>query len=136
MELPAGTIIAVGPIIIENGKVLLNRERKSDGEESPYFMLPGGTMEDFDMPLEEVARREAKEEIGVDIEIVKPLRTLLVKRPGKETYAILVHYLAKRIGEIVPGPQTIEWDWYDIQNLPENCAPNVVEIIEDVKKEL
>lgn len=133
MKLPEGTIIAAGPVIIEDGKVLLNRERKSDGEESPYFMFPGGTMEDFDEPFEEVAKREAKEEVGIDIEIIKPLRTLLVKRPGKETYAIIISYLAKRIGDIVPGPETIEWGWYDIHNLPENCAPNVVEIIEDIK---
>ena len=133
MELPPGTIIAAGPVIIEDGKVLLNRERKVDGEESPYFMFPGGTVEDFSIPLEEVAKREAKEEVGIDIEIIRPLRTLIVSRPGKDTFAILVHYLATRIGEIVPGPETIEWGWYDIDNLPKNCAPNVVEIIEDLK---
>ena len=136
MDLPLGAIIAAGPVIIEDGKVLLNREVKKDGEESPYFMFPGGTVEDFSSSLEETAIREAKEELGIDIEIIKPLRTLLVFRPGKDTVAVLVHYLAKRTGDIVPGPETIEWGWFDIQNLPENCAPNVFEIIEDIKKEL
>ncbi|PIR76370.1 MAG: hypothetical protein COU32_02410 [Candidatus Magasanikbacteria bacterium CG10_big_fil_rev_8_21_14_0_10_42_10] len=136
MDLPTGTIIATGPVIIEDGKVLLNRERKMDGEESPYFMFPGGTVEDFSAPLEETAIREAKEELGINIEIIRPLRTLLVSRPGKNTSAVLVHYLAKRIGEIVPGPQTIEWDWYDIEHLPENCAPNIYEIVSDIKNEV
>lgn len=135
MTLPEGTIIAAGPVIIEDGKVLLNREIKKDGE-SKYFMFPGGTVEDFGSPLEETAKREAKEELGIEIEIIKSLRTLLVMRPEKETGAILVHYLAKRIGEVSPGPETVEWGWYDIHDLPENCAPNVYEIISDIKDEV
>ncbi len=134
MILPDGTIIAAGPVIIEDGKVLLNREIKKDGKESPYFMLPGGTVEDFSLPLEDTAIREAKEEMGIDIEIIQPLRTIILKRPDKETLAILVTYLAKRTSDIRPGTQTVEWGWYDINDLPDNCAPNIYEIVEDAKK--
>lgn len=137
MLLPANTIIASGPVIIEDGKVLLNREIKKNGIESSLFMFPGGTVEDFSLSLEEAAAREAKEELGINIEIIQPLRTLLVKRPdADESYAILVHYLARRIGDVVPGPETVEWGWFDINNLPNNCAPNVYEIIQGIKKKL
>lgn len=134
MELPQNTILAAGPVIIENNKVLLNREIKSDGTHSPYFMFPGGTMDNLNQTLEEICKREAKEELGIDIKIIKPLNTLWVKRPDRETYAILVHYLANRISEINPGPETIEWGWFDIDKLPDNCAPNVYQIIEEYKK--
>ena len=133
MDLPQNTIIASGPVIIENSKVLLNREIKKDGKESPYLMFPGGTVEDFSLTLEETAEREALEELGIGIKIIKPLRTLIVNRPDKDSLAILVHYLAKRIGEINPGKETVEWGWYDIDNLPKNCATNVYEIIKDLK---
>lgn len=138
MYLPKNTIIASGPVIIEDGKVLLNREIKENqgGIESEFFMFPGGTAEDFSITLEEVCRRETKEEVGIDIEIIKPLRTLMIERPEKNGLAILVHYLAKRIGDITPGLETVEWGWYNIDNLPDNCAPNVYKIIEDIKKEL
>lgn len=136
MYLPDGTIIAAGPVIIENGKVLLNREKKYDGTESDLFMFPGGTVEDFDIPLEDAARREAMEEVGITFDIIKPLRTLMVKRPDRDGYAILVHYIAKRTSEITPGEETLEYGWYDINNLPDNCAPNVYEIIEDIKNEV
>ena len=132
MYLPPHSIIAAGPVIIENGRVLLNRERKSDGTESEWWMFPGGGAEDFDISLEEVCRREVKEEMGIDIEIIKPLRTLMVPRPDKEGLAILVHYLAKRTSEIKPGPETLEWNWFPINQLPEKCAPNVNEIIKDL----
>jgi ADP-ribose pyrophosphatase YjhB (NUDIX family) len=134
MTLPQNTIIASGPVIIENNKVLLNREIKSDGNASPYLMFPGGTVDDFSIPLENTAAREAKEELGIDIEIVHPLRTLIVQRQDKEGIAILVHYLAKKIGDITPGQETVEWGWYDIDDLPKNCAQNVFEIIKDLKK--
>ncbi len=47
---------------------------------------------------------------------------------------ILIHYLAKRIGEIKPGENIVEWDWFDINKLPENSAPNVIEVIKEYKQ--
>ena len=132
MYLPDKIIVASGPVIIENGKVLLNREKKPIG--SDLFMFPGGKVKDFDTSLEENCKRETMEEVGVEINILRPLRTLLIKRPEDTTLVILAHYLAERIGEINPGPDTLEWGWFDIKNLPKNCAPNVYEIIADLKK--
>jgi ADP-ribose pyrophosphatase YjhB (NUDIX family) len=132
MYLPPNTVIAAGPVIIENDKVLLNREKKSDGVVSEWWMFPGGGVENFDISLEETCHREAKEEMGIDIEIIKPLRTLLLKRPDKDGYAILVHYLAKRTSSINPGHETAEWGWFSPTNLPEKTAPNVIEILKDL----
>ena len=135
MQLPPGTIIASGPVIIESGKVLLNREKKPYGEN--LFMFPGGTVKNFDVPLEKECCRETKEEMGIEIEILRPLRTILTRRPGApELFVVLVHYLAKRLSAITPGADTIEWGWFDIQDLPKNCAPNVYEIINDYLTEL
>lgn len=132
MELPVGTIIASGPVIIENNKILLNKEKKEHG--STVWMIPGGMVENFDIPLEETCRREVKEELGIDIKIIRPLRTIIQRRPqAEDKLVILVHYLAERIGEIKPGPETIEWAWHDKNNLPSDCAPNVYEIIKDLK---
>jgi len=132
MFLPPDTIIASGPVIIESGKILLNKEKKPAG--STLFMIPGGTVKDLDIPLEETCRREVKEEMGIDIEIIRPLRTLIYKRPQTEDkIVILVNYLAKRIGEIKPGQDIIDWGWFDINNLPPDCAPNVYETIKEIK---
>ncbi|MSU75800.1 MAG: NUDIX hydrolase [Candidatus Magasanikbacteria bacterium] len=133
MQLPPGSIIASGPVIIEDGKVLLNREKKPIGQE--LFMFPGGTVKDFSVSLEANCQRETKEEVGIEIKIIKPLRTILWQRPEDKIYIILVHYLAKRLSEVKPGADTLEWNWFDIKNLPTNCAPNVYEIINDYLKE-
>lgn len=133
MELPKNSLVASGPVIIENNKVLLNREYDHDGTPNENFMFPGGKVEDFTVSLEENCKREVKEEMGIDVEIIKQLKTTMVFLPEKEKVAILVHYLANRIGEIKPGPQNIEWGWFDIDNLPDNCTPNVYEIIKEYK---
>lgn len=129
MNIPPNTIVAAGPILIENGKILLCREIKLDGTESPFFMLPGGGYEITDDSFEQTCKREAKEELGIDIEILRPLRSLFLKRPDRDGYAILVHFLAKRLSDVTPGKQIIEWGWFDINNLPENCTPSIREVL-------
>lgn len=127
MELPKGSIIASGPVIIENGKVLLNKEQKPDGV-TPW-MFPGGEVEEFDKSLEEACEREVGEEMGLKIRIIKPLKPIILHR--KDKVIILIHFLAERSGEIVPGKDIVEHDWHDIRDLPNDCTPNVYEVIKD-----
>lgn len=125
MKLPENSIIASGPVIIEDNKVLLNREQKENGV-TPW-MFPGGEVEDFDKSLEEACHREVNEEMGIKIEIIKPLKPIMIHQNGR--VIILIHYLAKRIGDIKPGPDIAEWAWHETNNLPNNCTQNVYAII-------
>ncbi len=136
MYLPDQTIIASGPVIIENGKVLLNKEKKENGRITTW-LFPGGEVESFDISLEEACKREVMEEMGIEVEIIQPLKSMLIHRPDHpEKLVILIHYLAKRIGEIKPGENIVEWNWFDINNLPEDCAPNVRAVVEEYLKEI
>lgn len=131
------TLVAVGPVIIENNKILLNREKsKNSAENEHLFMLPGGKLDPKDLTLEETCKRECKEELGIDIEIIRPLRPVLADSLNGKGQFVLIHYLAKRIGEIIPGDETIEWGWYDIHNLPENSTDNIHLVIEDYLKKI
>ncbi len=133
MELPSGSIIVAGPVIIEDGKVLLNKEQKPYGI-TPWF-FPGGKVENFDEPLENSCRQEVKEEMGIDVDIIRPMKTILARQTGNpNAYNILVHYLARRIGEIKPAENITEWGWFDINALPSDCAPNVIKIIQEYKE--
>jgi len=124
------TIIASGPVIIENNKVLLDKEQKEDGV-TPWF-FPGGRLNSPDERPEDACKREAKEELGIEIEIIKQLRTLeKIKNDNKKR--ILYHFLAKRTGEITMGDDVVEYGWFDIDNLPNDCAWNVYEIIASLK---
>jgi ADP-ribose pyrophosphatase YjhB (NUDIX family) len=117
-------IIASGPVIVENNKVLLNKDRKDD-----FWKFCGGKVEDCDDNLKITAKREIKEEMGLDIEILenKPYFFYTEKeKEGKKVSVILVHFLAKRLGEIIPGEDISEWRFIDVNNLnKEALAPNI-----------
>lgn len=117
-------IIASGPVIVEDGKVLLDQHGDTD-----FWKFCGGRMENLEEDLIAVAKRKVREEMGIDIEVTNP--SPYVMHTQKETPegnldVILVHYLAKRIGEIAPGPEIREWQWLDIHNLPSNLALNII----------
>lgn len=127
------TQVASGPIIVEDGKILLNREKKEYGITN--WLFPGGKLNNPDENLEDACKREIMEELGLEIKIIKKLKTL--EMDHRNTHYILHHYLAERINEnIKPGKDIIDWAWHDIKNLPDNCAPNVFEIIEEYKNML
>ncbi|NQT49481.1 NUDIX hydrolase [Candidatus Kuenenbacteria bacterium] len=128
-------IIASGPVIIENNKVLLNKHG-DDG----FWKFVGGRVEDFDFEdelnsFETACRREVKEEMGIEVEIIKPLKPMMIQKPDDpNTWVVLIHYLSKRTGEIQPGEEIIKWDWFDIDDLPHDCAPNIKPVIDEYKK--
>jgi len=117
-------IIASGPVIVENKKVLLNKHG-----DTLFWKFCGGRVENFETNLIDNARREAKEEMGVEIEILdtEPFITFARKETDEgEIDIILVHFLAKKIGEIKPGEDIRQWIWADINNLPEDLGPNIL----------
>lgn len=115
-------IIASGPVIVENRKVLLNKHKDS------FWKLPGGTVEKNE-EYRDTAKREVREEMGIDIEILnqEPFIFFVRKKTDEGNIdIILVHFLAKRIDEIEPGEDIREWDWLDIDNLPEDIGSNII----------
>lgn len=68
--------------------------------------------------------------MGVDIEILDKNPFIIFTRKNSDNRSmdiILVHFLAKRIGEIKPGKDIRQWRWIEIENLKnENLAPNII----------
>lgn len=126
LELPKGSLIASGPVIIENGKVLLNKHG-----DDVFWKFPGGRVEDFDASLEDAARREVKEEMGLDVELLRPLRPLM-RRLSDGRVVILIHFEAKRLNDIAPGKDIREWGWHPTDKLPEDLAPNIRPVLESI----
>lgn len=130
-------IVASGPVIIEEGKLLVNKDDKDD-----FYKLPGGTVEQGDNLLE-ACHRETKEEINGEVEIIKPLNPMIIyKNPQteEEMTIVLIHYLAelKNKEEIKPIEPIKEVKWLDIEEIKSgkhSVAPNIKFLIEkgDIK---
>ena len=114
-------IIASGPVIVEDNKALLDISSGDD-----FWKFCGGKVKENES-LIMAAQRRAKEELGIDIEIINPEPFFMhVKKPGDENIdVVLVHWLAKRIGEPTPGQEVEKFDWLDVNALPENIGPTV-----------
>jgi len=131
-------IIASGPVIVENGKLLVNKDDKDD-----FYKLPGGTIEQGIEDLEQACHRETKEENNGEIEIIKPLHPMILwKNPQTKDRMVilLIHYLAKLKNpkEIKPIPPIQEVRWLDILDIKKGkyfVAPNIKFLIEkgDIK---
>lgn len=117
-------IIASGPVIVEDNKVLLNKH----GEDS-FWKFCGGRIEENEFNLKDAARREVKEEMGIDIEIINDNPFFVYTEKiveGKMTSVVLCHFLAKRLGEIKPGDDIRKWRFIDLDKLDnEELAPNI-----------
>lgn len=117
-------IIASGPVIVENNKVLLNKHG-----DTAFWKFCGGRVENYEINLIDNAKREVREEMGIDIKILdkEPFITFARKKTAAGAIdIILVHFLAKRIGKIKPGEDIRQWDWLDINNLPKDLGPNIL----------
>ena len=115
-------IIASGPVIVENNAVLLSKH----GDDL-FWKFPGGSLENFEENLREGAARKVKEEVGIDIafEEREPFLMHVTKtKDGTTIDVILVHFIARRTGEIVKG-NIREYAWIPLDNLPEDIAPNI-----------
>ncbi|MDA3815333.1 MAG: NUDIX hydrolase [Patescibacteria group bacterium] len=120
-------IIVSGPVIIEDDKVLLDKDHKDD-----FWKFCGGKIKNSES-LEETVKRRSKEELGIETEIINPEPFLLYTK--KETLEgdldiILVHFLSSYQGEITPGEDIREWKWIPLEELEnENLAPNILPVL-------
>ena len=130
-------IVASGPVIIEDNALLVDKDEKDD-----FYKLPGGTVEQGES-LIKACMREAKEEIGAEIDVVRPLNPLIIyknPRTSEEMTVLLIHYGAKlkNKDEIRPLEPIKEIKWLDINEIKSgkyNIAPNIKFLIEkgDIK---
>ena len=121
-------VIASGPVIIKDNKVLLNKHGESN-----LWKFPGGDITKAEGDLESWAAKKVKEEMGLDVKILRPLKPMVIWQEAE--VIILIHYLAELISEeIKPADYIKEYGWHDIDNLPADCSPNIKPVIEEYKK--
>lgn len=125
-------IVASGPVIIKQGKLLVIKDNKDN-----FYKIPGGTVEQGDF-LQETCIREVKEEINGEIEIIKPLHPMILYKNPRTSRAmtiVLIHYLAKlkNKSKIKPIEPIKEIKWLDIKKIKTGkykIAPNIKFLME------
>jgi ADP-ribose pyrophosphatase YjhB (NUDIX family) len=117
---PDRPFVAVGTIVVRDGRVLLAQR----GKEPSYglWSLPGGAV-DLGEPLKIAAARETREECGIEIEITDVLE--VVERMVRDSegrvqfHYVIVDYLARwQSGDLVSSPEVLEARWVAPEDFP------------------
>lgn len=114
-------------IIIDynGGIILIKRKNLPEG-----WALPGGFV-DYGESLESAAVREAKEETGLDVKLIRQFHSYSDPKRDPRHHTITTVFLAKAKGKAVPGDDAKEIGIFTRKKLPEQIAFDHRNIIKD-----
>lgn len=110
--------VGIGVMILKDGKVLLGKRKGSHGQGE--YAFPGGHLEYLES-FENCARRETREEAGIEIKNIRLLCVSNIAEYKPKHYVDIGIIADWESGE----PQVLEpekrefWGWYDLNNISE-----------------
>ncbi|MEK7596605.1 MAG: NUDIX domain-containing protein [Patescibacteria group bacterium] len=112
------TRVGVGVMIFKNNKILLGKRKSVLGKGE--YASPGGHLEYMES-FEACARRETMEEAGIEIQNVRFLVLINLKKYAPRHYVHIGMVADWKSGEPkVLEPEKLEsWGWYDLDKIPE-----------------
>jgi ADP-ribose pyrophosphatase len=124
--------IGCGALIVndKNETLLLKRTSKTRNE-AGFWSKPGGGVE-FGERVEDAVKREIKEELGVDVELVNFLGFTNHIIDSEKQHWIAFNYLAKITGgelKNLEPEKHEEIKWFGFDNLPEKISQTTIEPI-------
>ena len=109
----------------EKGIILIERRHPPEG-----WALPGGFV-GYGENLETAAVREAKEETGLDIELIRQFHTYSDPKRDPRHHTITTVYIAKAKGRAVSGDDAKDVGIFNKETLPEQIAFDHRDILND-----
>ncbi len=106
-------------VVLDGPRVLIS-QRRADDTFGGAWEFPGGKCEPGET-LEECARREALEEVGLEVEVEKPLLT--VANPYKDKRINLHFFLCRPLGTRVRPIECQDCRWVDVRELKKYQFP-------------
>jgi len=114
-------------LIIEYNKgiILINRKNPPEG-----WALPGGFV-DYGESLEAAAVREAKEETGLEVELLRQFHAYSDPKRDPRHHTITIVFIAKAKGKAIAGDDAKEIGLFNKDTLPDQIAFDHRDIIND-----
>lgn len=129
-----------GVMILRDGKVLLGR-RHDDPEKASSALrgegtwtMPGGKLE-FGESFEEGARREVKEETGLEINELKVI--CLHNNKNEHAHFVTVGLFSDSFDgepQVMEPDEIVEWRWFELDNLPDPMYFPSANILENYRQ--
>ena len=106
--------IAVKAFIVKNGKVLLIKRRSNDVHKPGEWDIPGGRLDPGENPLDGV-KREAVEEVGLDVDVQLPLDIHHFTRDDGQQVTMIIFLCSTRSENVRLSEEHTEHSWADLQ---------------------
>ncbi len=114
--------IAVKAFIVKNEKLLVIK-RVSDEVQSPgVWEFPGGRLDEGENPFDGL-KREVKEEVGIDIEIKRPLNVQHFSREDGEIITMIIFECSADSKSVILSNEHSKFEWIDLNKAKEKLAP-------------
>jgi len=121
--------------VIMNGNKVLLQKRKNTGYQDGMWALVGGHIEDRESVFQ-ATKREAKEELGIDVELNDMEIVHCIQLKTNKDY---IHYFVmikkfKGIPKIIETDKADDLRYFDLNELPDNVAPSDRQGLEAINK--
>lgn len=125
-EIPRNPFITVDVIIeVQEGIILIKRKNPPYG-----WAIPGGFV-DYGEALEDAIIREAKEETGLDIKLIRQFHTYSNPKRDPRHHTVSTIFIATADGEPKAGDDAKKVKIFTKNTLPEDIAFDHRQILED-----
>ena len=125
-------IPAASALIIHQGKVLFIQRAQELARGKWAF--PGGSVKNGDKNVEQTALREIKEEVGLDIKILRLLGVYSTWE-YEPNYEISCFVAESEDDKVTPSDEIMDWKWLDpVEGLKRDLTKTVRQALEDFIK--
>ena len=110
--------IAVKAFIVHEGRLLVIKRRANDAHKPGAWDIPGGRLEEDESPFDGLTR-ETREEAGLEIRIIQPLRVHHFTRDDGQRITMLVFWCTAESPDVTLSHEHTEFLWVDISSAKE-----------------